>query len=155
MLKCQIGVRINPLNGYINLDAAAQPGESDRIHCDPMDIDPLVDPNELSELIIAELLDYLPLPARQKCLQHLITRVSHGGKVIIIGNDLQEVCRLGHSGQLNASALNSIIYGIGKKSSVSPAENIQLVLSSGQFDLDEVKYSQQLPYQYTIIVRRK
>lgn len=151
-MKAQIGVRITPLNGYLNLDAATQNNEKDRVACDPMNIDPLVDHNELDEFIINDILDYLPLPARQKCLNHLLTKVSHQGKVVITGINPYEVSRLVHNGQLDIQQANSIIYGIGRKSFVNPVDNVQMALSTGQFLEDGIKYD---GFKYVIQLIRK
>ena len=157
MLKVNIGVRLNPvLNGYLNLDLAAQPNENDRIHADIYKLDNLLDHNECDEIILNDSLDYLPYgQARQTALQHIMTKLAHGGKLIIMGSDIYEVCRLGHLGQLDVQALNSIVYGIGKKSFVRPMDNVQMVLSSGQFESEEVKYNSNVPFQYTVVMRRK
>lgn len=157
MLKVNIGVRLNPvLNGFLNLDLAAQPNENDRIHADIFKLDNLIDNNECDQIIINDSLDYLPFgQARQTALQHVMTKVSHGGKLIITGSDLYEVCRLGHLGQLDSQTLNSIVYGIGKKSFCRPNDNAQVILSSGQFDLVDKKFNTNVPFQYILTFVRK
>lgn len=139
-MKAQIGVRINPVNGFMNLDAAAKPDENDRIACDPFQVEQFIDANELEFFQINDLLDYLPLQARGKCLQGLLTRVAHGGVVVMTGLEPSEVARLIHNGSLDVLQLNNIIYGMGRKSMVSVADSIGVVLNTGQFDLESAGY---------------
>lgn len=155
-MKVQLGVRINPLNGFLNLDLAAQPNEQDRVHADIYKLDSLLDNNECDQVILNDSLDYLPFgQARQTALQHVMTKIAHGGQLIIMGTDIREACRLGHLGQLNDQQLNHIVYGMGKKSFVSLEENVNVVLSGGQFDLLEKKFNLNLSFQYIQTFQRR
>lgn len=154
-MKAQLGIRLNNiLNGYLNLDCAVQPGENDgRIGCDPYKLDDIIDHNELEEFVVHDTLDFLPLQARQSAITHWTTKIAHGGKLIITGNDITEIGRLVHSGKLDLAQANSIIYGIGRKSALRPQETIQMVVNTGQFVLDNVSYSN--PFTYVITLIRK
>ena len=156
MLKVNLGVRLNSvISGYLNLDCSPDPNNKQAIAVDPFKLDDVLDNNELEEFLVNDTLDFLPLQARATALNHWMTKIAHGGKLIIMGSDIYEVCRLGHLGQLDVQALNSIVYGIGKKSFVRPMDNVQMVLSSGQFESEEVKYNSNVPFQYTVVMRRK
>lgn len=154
-MKAQIGVRLNNiLNGFMNLDAAAQPNENDRIACDPFKVDQFIDANELEFFNINDLLDYLPLPARGKCLQGLLTRVAHHGVMVMTGLEPSEVARLIHNGGLDVVQTNNIIYGVGRKSMVSVMDSVGVVLNTGQFDLESASYDN-TGLQYVIKFVRK
>lgn len=152
-MKVQLGVRITPLNGFVNLDCAAQPSEVDRIAADPYKLDEILDNNEIDEVfIVNDTLDFLPLQGRQAALNHWLTKLAHGAKLVLAGNDVLNLARLIHNGQLDASQANAVIYGIGRKSFVHPQDNIQIALATGQFEVEGIKYHN---YQYVITLVRK
>lgn len=154
MLKVQIGVRLTPLSNYLNIDLAAKPNEQDRVLGDVFKLDPLIDANECSEIILCDTLDYLHVQARAQALQHVLTRIAHGGKIIIMGNDVYEVSRLVHNGQLDLQQANNIVYGMGRKGFVRPLDNVAVANTTGQFTLDSVKY-QPNGFSYVVILVRR
>lgn len=154
-MKAQIGIRINPLNGFLNIDLAAKQGESDRVPLDDIGkLDNLVDANELSFFQINDTLDFLPLRARAQCLQHLLTRMAHGGTFIMMGVEPIEVGRLLYNGTLSIQQVNDIIYGIGRKSMLTLQDNVGYILGTGQFDLESAKYDDKR-LNYVLTFKRK
>ena len=150
-MKAQIGVRLTPLNGFINLDLADQSRP-----VDPYKLDEYFDNNEIDEVfIVNDTLDYLPLQGRGQALSHWLTKLAHGAKITLIGNDLFEVARVIDNGQLDLPQANAIVYGVGRKSFVRPADNIAIVMNTGQFELYEFKYNAVKPFEYVVTLRRK
>lgn len=154
-MKVNLGIKTNFLNGYMNLDCVQDPN-SKCVFVDPFKLETVLDHNEIDEVfLVNDTLDFLHLQARPNAISHWLTKLAHGGKIVIMGNDLQEVCRLGHLGQLDPNQLNSIVYGFGKKSAVRPIDNIQMILQTGQFDLEDNRYNVNIPFQYITTLRRK
>lgn len=155
-LKCNLTIRGNLLNGYMNLDPTSQgQQEPDRILCDPTNLDPLIDHNEAIEFLANDTLDYLPLPARQPTLNHYLCKLAHGGLFIITGLDLHEVCRLVGTGKLlDTLQINSIMYGdkVSKKSAVTMDDTASMIMQTGQYNIEKVSFSN---LQWVITARRK
>lgn len=152
MLKVNLGIRLTPLENYLNIDFAAQPNQQNPVPGNPYDLDNLIDANEADELLCSDSLDYLPAQGRNKALQHWLNRVSHGGIIVVQGNDMYELARLIHLGQVNLQQANDTVYGIGRKSFSVPDEVIQSIMSTSQFSLESVRYNNHI---YTIVCRRK
>lgn len=151
-MKVQLGVRPTPMNGYYCIDFAAQPTDMDRVLGDPYKLDSLLDANEVSEMVVGDSLDYLPLQARSKALNHWLTKLSHRGTIVITGNDPKYIGHVIFDGSINIEQTNSIIYGIGKKSMVTALDNINIAMNTGQFVVENLKYNN---FQYVVVLRRK
>lgn len=157
MIKANLGIRVKPLSGYINLDPTGQPNESDRVACNLQDLAGIIDANELEEFLCSDTLDFIPLQARQSVLTHWLTRVAHGGLFVLTGNDIFQLARVIHNGTLgDLSKVNEAVYrfDVSKKSAVVPEVNLQIIMSTGQFVLESVKYLDN-KFTYCISVRRK
>lgn len=155
-LSVNLTIRGNVLNGYMNLDPTAQVGENDRILCEPTNLDPIVDNNEIDEEFLCnDTLDYLPLPARQQTLNHYLAKVGHGALFVCTGLDLTEVCRLVGTGKIvDTPQICGIIYGtqVSKKSAITAEDTIGMIMQTGQFDVEKVSFSN---LQWVVTARRK
>ena len=147
------------LNGYLNIDCCGNPQSSDRIVGQIENLEALVDANECEELIALQVLDHMPIQIRAKVLQHYLTRIAHGGLLIISSIDLMEVSRLIYNGSIaDILEMNKLVYGIGnnpwswKKSFIPLQDTIGLIMNGGQFVIESIKYDGVF---YVIKSRRK
>lgn len=155
-MRVQLTIQKPALNGFLVIDPTCQPGQNDRVLCQNItNLDDLVDNNECEEIICEEVLDYLPLPARLPALSNYLTKIQHGGTIVITGLCPYEASRLVHQGQLsNLQQINALLYGTAAlRKSIVPAEyNVGIAVQTGQFVVEQVKYAN---LQYVIVMRRK
>lgn len=71
----------------------------------------VIDDNECSEILAPNAINYIPFNQLQKTVEHWITRLSHGGKLIIGGFDLYEVAKRIVRAELHTDMANFILYG--------------------------------------------
>jgi len=113
----------NYKSGYINIDPTlkrkaesvsldnANDEQSNVVKADIRNIDDIVANSECNELIAEDVLDYLELSESRKVLSHWISKLRHGGKIIVGGTDVYEVCRLFCKQAIDLNTFNSVIHG--------------------------------------------
>lgn len=75
---------VNSLNSYTNVK---------HIDCALNQLDPVVDDGEAEEIRAIDILDYFPLKECDKLLQHWVSKLKHGGRLIIQVVDLMLVAK--------------------------------------------------------------
>lgn len=103
-------------SGYLNLDSFAD-GKDERVFCEPLDLSPHLDEGEVEELVALEVLQHLPSPEIDKILEHWMSRLAHGGKIVVGCVDAYEVARAVWNGSLLAQKMNALLYGDQSKPS--------------------------------------
>ena len=113
----------NYKSGYINIDPTlkrvgesvslknSDDSQSNIIKSDIRNLDDVVSDSECNELIAEDVLDFLELSESRAVLSHWISKLRHGGKIIVGGTDIYEVCRLFYKQAIDLNTLNSIIHG--------------------------------------------
>ncbi len=154
-----IGDKNKPLNGYTNINQTASPNDTEQIPCELNALDGIISHNECEEVLALQVLDHFPLQMRQPTLVHWLCKLKHGGKITISATDPYEMARLIHVGEIeNPVQFNELVYGQIKnvwdiKKSVLPLQDtIGMIMQTGQFNIESVKYEG--PYYY-IVARRK
>jgi len=69
------------------------------------------DPGELDELLIDEVLDYLPITKVEDILSSLSRLIKVGGTIVVTGTDLYEVCKSFANYRINILEVNKSIFG--------------------------------------------
>ena len=110
-------------NGYLNIDPISEEGGEKvgaRYHqdsfdgsvkADVRDLDDLVMDSECTELIAEDVLDYLVLEEAKSAIGHWVTKLRHGGKIIISGTASYEVCKQFVQRTIDADTFNGLIHG--------------------------------------------
>jgi hypothetical protein len=70
------------------------------------------DKGELDELIIENVIDYFPVDKAEDALESLTKLVKKGGKIVVIGTDLYEVCKNFSQYNINIRDANKEIFGL-------------------------------------------
>ena len=134
-------------SGYINIDPTlkrksesialenSNDDQSNIVKSDIRNLDDIVSDSECKELIAENVLDFLELSESRAVLSHWISKLRHGGKIIVGGTDIYEVCRLFYKQAIDLNTLNAIIHGDFSqpwdvKMSHSTMENLQEFLQS-------------------------
>ena len=110
-------------SGYINIDPTLQrksesvllensnEEQSNVIKADIRNLDDVASSSECNELVAENVLDYLEFSESKAVLSHWISKLRHGGKIIVGGTDVYEVCRLFYKQAIDLQTLNSVLHG--------------------------------------------
>lgn len=69
------------------------------------------DAGELDELLVDEVLDYMPITKVEDILSSLTKLLRVGGTIVVTGTDLYEVCKYFTSYRINILEVNKSIFG--------------------------------------------
>ena len=90
-------------NGYLNIDGLKG--------MELRNLDEYVDDAECIEVLAEDILDYLQINEARSVLAHWISKLRHGGKLIVGGTDIAEVCRMFYKRAIDLESLNEILHG--------------------------------------------
>jgi len=102
-MKVQITVDEKPVNGYVYVNPNMG-HQLDLSTCGASD-------NECVEILAPHILDYLPISHMQPLVQMWIKKLRKGGKLILGGTDLYEICKNVMNGNANTVQANLLLYG--------------------------------------------
>jgi hypothetical protein len=159
MVKLNITLGGPVLNNYINIDPLPRQPQQDLIQAEPDKLDHLVDNNECSQIIAEGVLDFYPLGARYQVITHWLSKLSHGGTLVLTCRDIHDLSRQIHRGEISGTSdINNALYGAAnhmwtlRKSVASLEDTIQMCLANGQTEVVAVKY---IGADYVLTVKRK
>ena len=110
-------------SGYVNVDPTlkrmgeevvlenANNGQTNVIKADIRNLDEITLENECVEIVAEDILDYLQLGESRKVLAHWISKLRHGGKIVVGGTDILEVCRMFYKKAIDTDSLNVLMHG--------------------------------------------
>ena len=111
-------VKINLLYGsgdvlhtHLNLDPFVAEETDVLIRSDVKNLDSFVDDAEAKEIIALDVIDYIPLTDINKVIEHWVSKLRHGGSLIIGGTDLFEVSKAFAQYRLDITKTNKLIHG--------------------------------------------
>ncbi len=99
------------LPGYLNVDPLGQPGRDDIVLGAHHDLSHSVDANEAAEVRAIDVLHYASQAEVRPIVQHWSSRLAHGGRLVIGGVDLREVCDQAAQGMLPADLTGALLLG--------------------------------------------
>ena len=76
-----------------------------------LNLDAVAQPNECTEILADNILDYIPTNNMYDVLKHYASKLRHNGKLIISGTDIVLVAKDIVTQRLNLVEANKIIYG--------------------------------------------
>lgn len=76
-----------------------------------MNLDNVVDNGEAETIIATNIIDYLELKVVVPTIQHWVSKIQHGGKIIISGTDMYEICRNFTRYNITLVQTNEILHG--------------------------------------------
>ena len=145
-MKIYFCVNKQPLNGYNSINVATQ-------KVDFGNLDSVCARAECTEMILDDLLEYIPLQQIPGLLAGLITRIRKNGKLIINSLDVNETIKQYSNGLLSIADLNAIVYGnsgINKCSAFSHTDLHGILVSNGL----QIVSIELLTNSFTIIAQR-
>lgn len=101
------------LNGYLNLHPfAMQETEQPKIRiADIKNLDRWVSNAEATEIIATDVIDYLLIQEVPQIIAHWISKLRHGGKIVIGGTDMLEVSKAFHEYEIDLQTVNKLLHG--------------------------------------------
>ena len=109
--------------GYVNIDPTlkrlgediilenASDDQTNVIKADVRNLDDVSLDNECLEVVAEDILDYLQINEARSVLSHWISKLRHGGKIIVGGTDIAEVCRMFYKRAIDLESLNEVLHG--------------------------------------------
>lgn len=98
--------------GYVNIDLLAPEGDPlGRIQCDPSNLESIADAAEVVELIAHDILDRVPMHQANAVLDHWLSRLAHGGTIVISCVDLLEVAKSLQNRLITVEQANQLLHG--------------------------------------------
>lgn len=115
------------LSGYLNLHPFAMQDTEDVKIADIKNINRWVNDAEALEIIATDALDYLVLYEVPRVLAHWISKLRHGGKIVVGGTDMQEVARGFVNGDINLETANKLLHGMQTQPHLVKRVNLTLI----------------------------
>ena len=113
------------LSGFINLDPLTDKETDNLIRCDIRNLDEICENAECEQLIAEDVVSYFHFNEINEIMSNWISKLRHGGIMIIGGTDLSDTSRLLTTKRIDVMDANKILFGEAdktRKSSVSPKE---------------------------------
>ena len=104
----------HPLSGYVNIDPHGF-GEESKVVGGVENLDEFVEDSEATEILALDIIDFLPPDLVLPTIQHWITKLRHGGKIVIGGKDLWQISKALYYKIINTKQANEAIHGNEKK----------------------------------------
>ena len=104
------------LDTHLNINQFAKNPDGQKIiKGDISNIDKYVDDSELEELVAIDVIDYMPIKEAPKVIENWARKIRLGGKIILGGSDLTEICKSFSECKIDISEANQLIHGTQDK----------------------------------------
>jgi hypothetical protein len=85
------------------------------IRDDIFNLDKYVDNSEANEILAYDVIDYIPLDRHEEVIENWVGKIRIGGRIVIGGTDLFEVCKSFSQYKIGSSEANELIHGSQEK----------------------------------------
>ena len=104
------------LDTHLNINQFAKNPDGEKIIRDDIsNIDKYVDDSELEELVAIDVIDYMSIKEAPQVIENWVRKIRIGGKIILGGSDLLEICKSFSEHKIDISEANSLIHGTQEK----------------------------------------
>jgi hypothetical protein len=124
-MKLYLGLDIQPVSGHTTIDPLGGEGKT---ALDFRSLDSVVDAGEC-EVINAKVLDHIHGSELYSTIQHWVSKLAHGGSIVLGGRDLLEVSKTVINGGSSNSDCNKMFYGVN---------NSAAGISKGMYEANEI-----------------
>lgn len=107
-MKLYITVGTEPMSGYTTIDPSGGEGKTS---CDFRSLDNICGQAECKEICAPEMMDYVHCGEVMNVLKNWVSKLRHGGRIVVGGTDLYEVSKGIVAGQVDTVNSNKTIYG--------------------------------------------
>ena len=99
------------LDNYLNLLPIVKMETPNTKQCDPLNLDPYVDNGEAEEILVQDILSCFPYGMSPFVIDKWLSKLSIGGKIIIIEEDINILLNEYTCGRLNNEQVNERLFG--------------------------------------------
>ena len=114
------------MSGFSNVSSLAI-DDDEVIWCDVRNLDVVVDDGEAAIIIARDVINYMPKEQILPILSHWVSKLRHGGRIVVGAMDLHEVVRQIYIQDLDMEGANRVLYGEGElklKRNIFPISSI-------------------------------
>ena len=129
-MKLHLSVNKLELAGYTNIDVTKQPIDLGKL-------DNICSTSECTDIIVDDLLRFIPYEALPGVAQHLISKLRHKGRITIIFTDFNSIIREFNTGNIDEKTLNQLLFLNGSRSCFS-SEYLTNALKATQINIVSV-----------------
>jgi len=134
-MKLHVSVAQPPLAGFVNIDAAKQP-------VDLGNVEDFCEASECTQIIINDVLKFMPYDKLPFVVQHLATRLRHRGQITFIFTDVNSIIREFNCGSIDEKMLNQLLFQNGSNSCFS-FSYIERILKAVRLNVKEISISKE------------
>lgn len=98
------------MSGYLNIDPHGF-GEDNKVIGEINNLDEYVGDAEATEILALDIINYLPIEEVEEVISNWISKLRHGGKIVIGGKDILSVSKIFAQGAINLVTVNKEIFG--------------------------------------------
>jgi hypothetical protein len=124
-MKLYLGLDIQPVSGHTTIDPLGGEG---KVALDFRNLDNVADNGEC-EVINAKVLDHIHGSELYAVISHWVSKLAHGGSIMLGGRDLFEVSKRVITGESSNSDCNKMFYGVN---------NSATGISKGMYEANEI-----------------
>jgi DNA-binding Xre family transcriptional regulator len=111
-MKLHIHLNQQELSGFKNINVATE-------NIDLGNLDSICGAAECTEIVIKDILRFMGYEQVSLVINHLASRLRHGGKMTLIFPDINSILRTYNNGEISEKDLNSILFNNGVRSCFS------------------------------------
>lgn len=108
-MKLNITLGQPPINGYLNIDPNLD--HDGKVVCPLDNLNDHVDDAECEEILALDVLEYIPKELADKTVVHWLSKLAHGGKIILSGINARQVAKAILNKSIDIDAANILMYG--------------------------------------------
>ena len=142
-MKLHMSIGQPEIAGYTNVDVTKHPIDMARL-------DNICEASECTHLIINDLLKLIPYEQLPVVVQHLATRLRHGGELTIIFTDLNSVLREYNRAAVDEKLFNQLMFSHGSRSCFS-LYYLQRIIQAVKLEILNIDISKE---QTVVILKR-
>lgn len=142
-MKLQISIGQPPLAGFTNIDAAKH-------QIDLGKLDNICEAAECTEIIINDVLKFMPYDNIPAVINHMASRLRHKGQIVFIFTDINSIIREYNRGAIDEKTLNELLYSGGR--SAPSYDYILRIIKAVKLEVAQVDISKE---QVTIVAKRQ
>jgi hypothetical protein len=107
-MKLYLTINSQPLNGYTTIDPFGGIG---KIALDHKNLDSVCETNECTEIYGPNILDYIHISSFNAVIDHYISKLRHGGRLILGGTDIRDISKKIIKDDITLADVNFLLYG--------------------------------------------
>jgi hypothetical protein len=103
------------LAGHLNLDPTATGTDGVKIKHSLDNLDDVCENSECTNIVAEDIIDYCSSNDVNGLLTHWISKLRHGGTLVVGGNNLTELCRLYNNKVMSLMDFNLALFGLQRQ----------------------------------------